>query len=152
MTWKSDHRAWFTGVRFFKPVLFPFIPAGKTYSSENNLAFEVLLIFGHALGRSKTSGHKWGEKFTQASPHKVSTTTIKVTKYYIQEALLSLIFRCIIPTVLQAIREGVGYVKTQLSCILFIVLMTTCFGHCGPSWGHKKVYRGNYTEYDHSIL
>ena len=39
-------------------------------------------------------------------------------------------------------REGVGYIKTQLSCILFIMLKATCFGHCGPSSGHKNVYRG----------
>ena len=51
------------------------------------------------------------------------------------------IFRCIIPVVLEAITEGVGYVKTQLSCILLIML-TTCFGHYGPSSGHKNVYRG----------
>ena len=38
--------------------------------------------------------------------------------------------------------EGVGYIKTQLSCILFIMLTTTCFGRCGPSSGHKNVYRG----------
>ena len=37
------------------------------------------------------------------------------------------------------IREGVGYVKTQPSCILFIMLTTTCFAHCGPSSGHKNV-------------
>jgi len=37
--------------------------------------------------------------------------------------------------------EGVGNGKTGLSCILFIML-TTCFGHCGPSSGHKNVYRG----------
>jgi len=49
------------------------------------------------------------------------------------------------------IREGVGYIETQLSCILFIMLTTTCFGHCGPSSGHKNVYRGNYPEYDHSV-
>ena len=36
----------------------------------------------------------------------------------------------------------VGYIKTQLCCILFIMLTTTCFGHCGPSSGHKNVYRG----------
>jgi len=36
----------------------------------------------------------------------------------------------------------VGYVKTQLSCILFIMLTTTCFGHCGPSSDHKNIYRG----------
>jgi len=31
---------------------------------------------------------------------------------------------------------GGGYNKTQLSCILFIMLTTTCFGHCegGPHW------------------
>jgi len=52
-------------------------------------------------------------------------------------------FRCVMPVVLQAIREGVGYVKTQLSCILFIMLATTCFGNCGPSSGRKNVYRGN---------
>jgi len=51
------------------------------------------------------------------------------------------ICRCIIPVMLLEIREGVGYVKTQMSCILFIML-TTCFDHCGPSSGHKNVYRG----------
>ena len=40
------------------------------------------------------------------------------------------------------IREEVGYVKTQLSFILLVMLTTTCFGHCGPSSGHKNVYRG----------
>ena len=40
------------------------------------------------------------------------------------------------------VREGVGYVKIQLSFILFIMLTTTCFGHCGPSSGHKNIYRG----------
>ena len=39
--------------------------------------------------------------------------------------------------------RGGGVVKTQLSCILFITLTTTCFGHCEPSSGHKNVYRGN---------
>jgi len=52
------------------------------------------------------------------------------------------IIRCNIPVVLQAIREGVGYVKTELPCTLFIMLTTTCFGHWGPSSGHKNVYRG----------
>ena len=47
--------------------------------------------------------------------------------------------------------RGWGYVKTQLSCILFVMLTTTCFGHCGPSSGYKNIYRGKYTEYDHSI-
>jgi len=37
---------------------------------------------------------------------------------------------------------GGEYIKTQLSCILFITLTTTCFGQCGPSSGHKNVYRG----------
>jgi len=36
----------------------------------------------------------------------------------------------------------VGYVKGQLSCILFIMLTSTCFGHCGSSSGQKNVYRG----------
>ena len=44
------------------------------------------------------------------------------------------------------------YVKTQLSCILFIMLTTTCFGHCWPSSGHKNIYiEESYTEHDHSI-
>jgi hypothetical protein len=38
------------------------------------------------------------------------------------------------------VREGVRYVRTQPSCVLFIMLMTTCYGHCGPSSGHKNVY------------
>ena len=49
-----------------------------------------------------------------------------------------------------SLREGVGYVKTQLSCILFIMLTTTCFGHCGPSSGHKMYKEENYTQYGHS--
>jgi len=55
---KIRHRAWFTGVHSFKLVLFPLIPAVKTYCLQNNLAFKVLLIFGHALGHSKMLGHK----------------------------------------------------------------------------------------------
>ena len=51
----------------------------------------------------------------------------------------------------QLIKEGVMYVTTQLSCILFIMLTTTCFGHCGASSGHKIYREENYTEYDHSI-
>jgi len=39
-------------------------------------------------------------------------------------------------------REGSGYVKTQLSCTLFITLLTMCFGHCGPSLGHKMYKEG----------
>ena len=64
------------------------------------------------------------------------------------------------------------YVKTQLSCILlyyayddmfrplwaifrsqkyiytyiyYFVMLTTCFGHCGPSSGHKNVYIHTYS-------
>ena len=47
-----------------------------------------------------------------------------------------------VPKTLVSVRERVGYVKTQLSCTLFIMLMTTCFDHCGPSSGHKNVFRG----------
>jgi len=46
--------------------------------------------------------------------------------------------------------EGVGYIKTQLSCILFIMLTTTCFGHCGCLQVTKMYTEENYTEYDHS--
>ena len=35
--------------------------------------------------------------------------------------------------------EGVGTSKHNCLCILFIRL-TTCFGHCGPSSGYKKMY------------
>jgi len=35
--------------------------------------------------------------------------------------------------------EGWGYVKTQLACIIFIGLPTTCFGYCGLSSGHKNI-------------
>ena len=34
--------------------------------------------------------------------------------------------------------EGVGTSKHNCLCILFIRL-TTCFGHCGPSSGHKNI-------------
>ena len=40
------------------------------------------------------------------------------------------------------IRRGVGTSKHNCLCILFIMLTMTCFGHCGPSSGHKNVYRG----------
>jgi len=30
----------------------------------------------------------------------------------------------------------------HVSCILLNMLMMTCFGHCGPSSGHKNIYRG----------
>jgi len=52
---------------------------------------------------------------------------------------------------ISGIREWVRYVTTQLSCILNIMLTTTCFGHCGPSSGHRNVYRGDFTQYGHSI-
>ena len=39
--------------------------------------------------------------------------------------------------ILTAFREVVGYVKTQLTCILFI-MPTTCFGHCGQSSGRRQ--------------
>jgi len=52
------------------------------------------------------------------------------------------ISRCIIPVVLQAIGEGVRYVKHNCLVSYFIMLTTTCFGHCGPSSGHKNIYRG----------
>jgi len=32
--------------------------------------------------------------------------------------------------------------KHNCLCILFIVLTTTCFGHRGPSSGHRNIYRG----------
>ena len=41
---------------------------------------------------------------------------------------------------------GGEYIKTQLSCILFIRL-TTCFGHCGPSSGHKNIQWGENIQY-----
>ena len=37
------------------------------------------------------------------------------------------------------------YVKTQLSCIPFIMLTTTCFDHCGPSSSQVHLY------YDHTL-
>jgi len=40
------------------------------------------------------------------------------------------------------IRNGVGMSKHNCLCICFIMLTTTCSGHCGPSWGHKNLYRG----------
>jgi len=48
---------------------------------------------------------------------------------------------------------GMGWGTSKHNCLLsyFIILTTTCFSHCGPFFGHKNVYRGNYTEYDHSI-
>jgi len=50
------------------------------------------------------------------------------------------------------ITEGVGYIKIQMSCILFIMHMMTHFGHCGPHLQVTKMYiEENYTQYDHSI-
>ena len=46
--------------------------------------------------------------------------------------------RCIIPVVSYVNQEGVGTSKHNCLCILFIRL-TTCFGHCGPSSGHKNM-------------
>jgi len=39
---------------------------------------------------------------------------------------------------------GRGWSTSKHNCLLsyFIMLTTTCFGHCGPSSGHKNVYRG----------
>jgi len=44
--------------------------------------------------------------------------------------------------------RGWGYIKTQLYCILFIMLMTTCFGHLQVT---KMYIEENYTQFDHSI-
>ena len=41
------------------------------------------------------------------------------------------------------IREGV-YVKKQLNFTKFIML-TTCFGRCGPSSGHKSTRKTIYS-------
>jgi len=54
-------------------------------------------------------------------------------------------------THIEALRESVGYVKTQLSFIPYIILTTTCFGHCGPSSGHKSVYRGKTIQSMHIL-
>jgi len=45
------------------------------------------------------------------------------------------------PLCYKQLGRGWGTSK-HMSCILFIMLTTTCFGHCGPSSGHKNVYRG----------
>ena len=47
--------------------------------------------------------------------------------------------------VLRKTREAVGYVTTQLFCILFIILTTTCFDHCGPSSGQTLRERNSVT-------
>jgi len=45
-----------------------------------------------------------------------------------------------------------GYLKTQLSFILFIILTTTCFGYCGLSSGHKNIQKGDLLMTIHCIL
>ena len=42
------------------------------------------------------------------------------------------------PLCFMQIRRGRGTSKHNCLCILFIRL-TTCFGHCGPSSGHKNI-------------
>jgi hypothetical protein len=50
------------------------------------------------------------------------------------------IFKCIVPVVFYANKEGVGPSNTTDLCIiLFIMLTTTCFGRCRPFSGHKIV-------------
>jgi len=58
--------------------------------------------------------------------------------------------RYIIPVVFYAVRKGAGTSKHNCLCIVFITL-TTCFGHCGPSSGHKMFNEENYTVYDGSL-
>ena len=55
--------------------------------------------------------------------------------------------RCIIPVVFYANWEGVGKSKHNCLCILFIRL-TTCFGHRGPSSGHKNIQWGENIQYE----
>ena len=40
--------------------------------------------------------------------------------------------------------SGRGWGTSKHNCLVsyFIMLTTTCFGHCGPSSGHKNVYTG----------
>ena len=49
-------------------------------------------------------------------------------------------FRCIITVVFYAIRNGLGMSKHNSLYILFNMLTATCFGHSGPSSGHKNIY------------
>jgi hypothetical protein len=49
-------------------------------------------------------------------------------------------FRCIIPVMFYAIMKGLGTSEHYSLCILFNMLTTTCFGHSGPSSGHKHIY------------
>ena len=54
-------------------------------------------------------------------------------------------------SICKEIREGVGTSKHKCLVSYFVMLTTTCFGHCGPSSGHKNYIEENYTECDHSI-
>jgi len=80
--------------------------------------------------------HPWDDRGTldQTSSH--IPQLLSQCVYARVSAVLT--FRCIIPVVLYAIRKWVGTSKHNCLCILFIML-TTCFGHCGPSSGHKNV-------------
>jgi len=40
------------------------------------------------------------------------------------------------------LQRGWGTSKHNCPVSYFIMLTTTCFGPCGPSSGHKNVYRG----------
>jgi len=42
------------------------------------------------------------------------------------------------PLCYKQLGKGWGYFKTKLSCVLFIVLTATCFGHCAPSSRSQK--------------
>ena len=47
---------------------------------------------------------------------------------------------------------GGGGVRQNKTAFILLIMLTTCFGHCGPSSGHKNVYRGNlYRYYDHTM-
>ena len=70
---------------------------------------------------------------------------VQILKYKRQE-----VFRCIIPILFCTIRKGVGTSKHNCLCILFITV-TTCFGYCGPSSGHKMYNKENYTVYDRRL-
>jgi len=63
------------------------------------------------------------------------------------DTLVFHIFSCTIPVLLQAIREGVGYVKTQLSCIL-LYYADDMFRPLWAIFRSQKIYiEENYTEY-----
>jgi len=43
-------------------------------------------------------------------------------------------------------------VVVKHNCLVsYFIMLTTCFGQCGPSSGHKMYILENYTQYDHSI-